>query len=420
MKSLCSKRLSALAFGALLGCLGFLSTASATHTPNIDTDAPVVKLLKSCTESGATLKNCFDTVTSLNSWINATRKPDSTKPLLVEIGPGKFTDAGLICDTVSNITYRGSGQEQTKISQPIGFAGFDSIRGCTNIAVKSLTLEGYWGVQWKGTGSSSWTNVTARGIIYGWFDYACPGFAGGNHYWFSSRIIADGIDLPSNFAKGYGINCGQSWFFGSEILAIGNNPTMGLYVNNGEAHVYGSVIRAIAKPGATFPVPSISTHPQEEGDGLYAALSANNAKLHIHGTGIDVISTNSHEIAALMASTGGEIHANGAAYSLETGGNKKIHRLINNTTIPGHIHAPYMWEPHTTPPVNAGSTTNYPGNTLVSLDGADMAVETDCTSTGCPTTNPGIETHLLIYNSKCTGPGGTWFDVVTKACRTIN
>lgn len=118
-----------------------------------------------------------------------------------------------------------------------------------------------------------------------------------------------------------------------------------------------------------------------------------------------------------MASTGGEIHANGAAYNLKTGGNKKIHRLINNTTSPGHIHAPYMWEPHTTPPVNAGSTTNLPGNPLVSLDGSDMAIETNCAATGCGGTLTGTEPHILIYRSACTGTNGPWWDVILKKCR---
>ncbi len=410
-----------LTFGALLGCLAFASSASAAMY-SVDVDAPVVKLRKSCIESNATLKNCFDTLDSMNSWVTGTRKPNAAKPLLVEIGPGTFIPGaqrgGLECRD-SNITYRGAGQDNTKIAaysrQTFGMSASGN---CTNLNVENLTLEGLFGVYWPGTGSSTWTNVTVRGFHYSWIDSACPGQSGGKHYWYSSRVIVDSRsfeDGADGLGKGYGIHCGESWFFGSELLAMGGNGgARALYVNTGEAHVYGGVIRTILHPAtAVTPPRPTGASPDDIGDGLFAVLAANNGSVHIHGTGIDVIGNSSAtDIAALMAATGGEIHANGAAYNLSTGAGGKIHRIINTG---GHVHAPYLWESHTTPPVNAKSTTNNPGNTLVSITGADMAVETDCASTGCQST--GTETHLLIYNNACTGPGGTWFDTVTRACR---
>ncbi len=426
MKSLSMKIPIVLFLGTVLGCLTLAASAAMY---SVDVDAPVVKLRISCTESGATLKNCFDTVGSLNSWLG-TRLPSASKPLLVEIGPGRFKQGtGLRCSSVSHITYRGSGSEKTTIDFSDLFTGqFGAgleVHDCNEISVENLTLLGFWGVAWYGVGNSTWNNVSVRGTAYGWFDSACPGQTGGKHYWFSSRVSADSTSFgyPAGTAKGYGVNCGQSWFFGSEILAVGGDTggVRALYVNNGEAHVYGGALRAELAPGLTVLSPSIGTYFQEEGSGIFAALSANNAHVHIHGTGIDVIGNSlGNHIAALMAATGGEIHANGAAYNLMTGPGGKIYRLINNTTSPGHIHAPYLWEPHTTPPVNAGSTTNTPANALVSLDGADIAIETDCSATtsgttaGCMTT--GTEPHILIYKSTC-NTNGPWWDVILKKCR---
>ena len=163
--------------------------------------------------------------------------------------------------------------------------------------------------------------------------------------------------------------------------------------------------------------------------------SGKNGKVHIHGTGIDVIGKPlvvNVDVAALVAWDGGEIDANGAAYNLSASGCtadnppkcSKIHRIHNSSTptTPGHIHAPYLWEEHPTPPVNAGSSTNIPGNVLFSQDGADIAIETNCTATGCGGTQNGTESHFLIYKSTCnttpsTNTNGPWWDVIAKKCR---
>lgn len=336
-----------LTFGALLGCWIFASTATAAMY-SVDANAPVVKLRKSCTESNAILKNCFDTVDSLNTWVNGTRQPNASIPLLVEIGPGTFSDQELVC-SASHLTFRGSGQGKTKLNHGVLPANITSLsaglkgRGCNELSVENLTLEGFWGVLWEGSGSSTWINVTVRGISYGWWDNPCMGQAGGKHYWFGSRIIADpaSFGYPTALVKGYGINCGQSWFFGSEILAVGGDAgPKGLYVNHGEAHMYGGALRAVLNPGQTAGSPGLTGMAQEEGAGLFAALAANNGSVHIHGTGIDVIGNAlGNDIAALMASSNGEIHANGAAYNLSTGLGGRIHRIINNG---GHVHAPYL------------------------------------------------------------------------------
>jgi hypothetical protein len=122
----------------------------------------------------------------------------------------------------------------------------------------------------------------------------------------------------------------------------------------------------------------------------------------MHGGGIDIISSPANAIAALVASGGGMIHANGVAYNMSTGTGGTITRIIKDTNSATHVHAPYLWEEHPNPP------------SIVSVNGADMAVENDCSAAGCQTT--GTETHLLIYNDTCHN-NGPWFDVVTHECR---
>lgn len=366
----------------------------------IDADASVVNLRVSCSEAGSVLNNCFTTMASLQDWINNTRNPDVSAPLQVDIGPGRFP--GFICGNGSSyISFSGAGREQTILGNRTSGIGVMVPGGshCTHLSFQDMTLEGnLWAVLWTGEGLSTWTNVKLDGVGYGWFDYQCSPGTRGVHYWFSSQIISHN---PSAVAKGYGSMCGESWFFGSEIRAQGSQGVKGLYLNNSEAHVYGGVIRAIANPGATFVEPGLTGNGQEEGKGIFAVLSAVDSSIHIHGTGIDVIGNEvDNDVAALIAGSEGEIHANQASYNISTAGDGVKHRIINGG---GHVHAPYLWESHATPP------------NIASVSGADLAVQTNCAASGCQ--NPGNETHLLLFNSDCTGAGGPWFDVVTGSCR---
>ena len=75
----------AYAFIALiLALIPNLSTAA------IDSDASIIKLRTSCIEGGATLDNCFESMDDVINWILTTRQPNSSAPLLVDIGPGDF------------------------------------------------------------------------------------------------------------------------------------------------------------------------------------------------------------------------------------------------------------------------------------------------------------------------------------------
>ena len=142
-------------------------------------------------------------------------------------------------------------------------------------------------------------------------------------------------------------------------------------------HVYGSVIRSLSGSGITT-------------SSAVAASASGTGKLHIHGTGIDVISTAANNIVALSASTGGEIHANVSSYNLTTGNGGTVTRISNTG---GHVHAPYLWQEHPTPP------------SIISQDGADTAVVTSTTG-GTP--------RFVIYSTACPSK---WFDVGSNACR---
>ena len=366
----------------LSGCIACMLFAAFPAHAVIDADAAVVKLRTSCAEAGVILNNCFTDLPSLNAWIWNTRNPapSATSALLVEIGPGSFTGT-FGCNNKGYVTLRGAGMGKSIIqngSSPV------STTNCVNLSFSHLTLRNtgtLFGVRNLG-GSTVWDNVEIDGLGYAWFDSpsACGGTGGGGtHYWFSSRITAR---TSGNSTTAYFNACDVSWFFGSEITAIGSNGQVSPIVAvGGEVHVYGSVIRAISNTGA---VTSSFVAVQATGE------SGTPAKIHIHGTGIDVISPAANNIVALAASNGGEIHANQSSYNLSTGAGGTVTRISNSG---GHIHAPYLWEQHPNPPA------------ITSVTGADTAIITG-TSDGHP--------HLVIYDSNC---ASKWFDSTLNTCR---
>ena len=284
----------------------------------------------------------------------------------------------------SYVTFRGAGMKKTIIGRlTLG-------SGCTELTFEDLTVKAQQVFGYAVTIFSPGINTTWNGVLLdgNWDEYgptaAC---IPGKHHWFHSRINGQ-----------YKIRCDQSWFFGSEITGQTTYDGSGLYTlvaldvaNNGEAHIYGSNINASKSDSGT----AIANR--------HVAVSASGGgKVHIHGTGIDVVSNTASNIVALEVGVGGEIHANETAYNMKTGAGGSITRILNPNNV-GHVHAPYVWQEHAQPPG------------VISQNGADMAVQTGCAANGCQ--NVGTETHLLIYNASCTGAGGSWFDVVTRACR---
>jgi hypothetical protein len=366
------------------------SLAAPPVSAAIDADAQVVKVRakksdgsSGCVENGVELNNCFASMGAAVTWIMNTRKPTATAPLIVEIGPGNYGQLNLECDATwgGHTTFRGAGMNQT-VFNPMSF-GTMTFDSCTKLHFSDLTVKNtvYGGIKWNGGGESTWTNVQIQGAGQGWYSDYC-GQVRGSHYWFSSRISSVALDFNGR-ANAYFERCDESWFFGSEItttVQAGAYPASGGVVNaagQGIIHVYGSVLRAfIDGPTAGLGVAAARSGELETG-----------GEIHIHGTGIDVISNTGANIIALIASNNGEIHANQSSYNLKTTGSKT--RISNNG---GHVHAPYLWEEHPTPP------------NITSQDGADIAV----------VTTPGGTPSMVIYSAAC---ASKWFDIGTNACR---
>ena len=356
---------------ALLFCTTVISPISWAA---IDSDASVVELKTSCLVNGNTLDNCFTDLNTLNSWIWSTRHPSPSSPLKVAIAPGTYTGQ-FSCSGSGFVTLSGSGIQNTIIQN-----GMNPITTtqCVNMVFSDLTLKNtanLFGVHNIG-GSTTWNNVEIIGLGYAWYDQ--PGGtcgARGSHYWFNSKITSAKTAAGSNTA--YFNACDESWFFGSEIKSLGTSGSSTPVVAvGGEVHVYGSVIRALPETGA------IMTN--------VTAVTANNtAEIHIHGTGIDVISPEANDITALKVSAGGSIHASETSYVLKTAAGSSVTRISNNG---GTVIAPNMWQQGATPPA------------INSENGADTMVITN-TSDGHP--------HFAIYDDAC---ASGWYDSSINSC----
>jgi hypothetical protein len=372
------KTLRIFSAATLLVCLFFSTNTFAV----IDNNAAVVKLRKSCAEGSTPLMdNCFTTRSALVNWISSTRMPTAASPLLVEIGPGTFGGGvSFDCNEAwGYTTFRGAGMDQTILT------GYMTFYSCTKMNFSALTVQGpltsYGAIEWDGGGESTWTNVRVISNGYAWYAQGC-GPVRGSHYWFNSRI--NNVSSKSSLASGYFEICDESWLFGTEItttVQAGAYPAQGGAVNArgpGIIHVYGSVLRAFVD-GA------------QQTSGVNAAFASDGGEVHVHGTGIDVISNTGANIVALSAITGGKIHADVSAYNMRTSGT--ITRIAKDANPATDVHAPYQWQ-------------HIPTSPLVSVTGADMTTET-----------VGTDTNLLVYNSQCTGSGGPWYNVVLRTCR---
>lgn len=375
-----------------LSSLIFSSAASAV----IDNNASVVRLRTTCQDGTVTLDNCFTTMGSLTSWINNTRLPRASSPLLVEIGAGTFGRLALTCNASAGYTgytsFAGAGPEQTIIlfgASSVPPYGVIESNDCTNLSFSGLTVRdgGYGYIVWNGGGMSHWSNVVVDVSARGWSEDVC-GTAKGQHYWFGSRFVNRAV---VTIGSAYNASCDDSWFIGSEItlttrkrgiFSSGSASFVTINATNGtEVHIYGSVVRAIGPDPSTFT------------GTLTAVQATSNAQVHLHGTGIDALSMEPRNIVVLSAATGGMIHANGSSYNLSTVSGT-VTRVLNNG---GHIHAPYLWE-HIPDPTAIPNFT--------SVTGADMTTVTTGTSDGQP--------HLVIYSASCTSK---WYDTVDKVCR---
>lgn len=382
---------------ALMASLFTTPSVAAT----IDPVAEVVMVRKSCTENSTALNNCFTDMNALTGWMRFTRKPNATTPLRVNIGPGLFEtfdaegtrkDISITCDPAAgytgHTTFEGSGSRQTILKgQGSGNTSALNVRSCTelNFSHLQITTGYYGGVQWKGGGNSNWNDVEILGTARAWYEEGCS-TTRGKHYWFASKLAST---AAFTVGETYRATCDESWFYGSEItvsipapLNYETSVYAAVYATGaGIIHVYGSSLRTYVDGSGSAAAALVGSQTKTGGE------------IHIHGTGIDLISQTGRDVIALQASNGGVIHADITAYNPRTSGT--VTRIANNG---GHVHAPYIWQ-HI--PTNIAD--------LVSLDGVDQTV---VMVDGYP--------HTAIYSAQCkidTNNQAAWYDTVDKVCR---
>jgi len=373
------------------------------ETMTINPDATVIQLRKDC----ETLDDCFTTMSEMLVWTWNTRNPSSSSPLLINVGPGVF--GGFSCNNGGYITLRGSGRDVTIISDSVAIKAVN----CTEINFHDFTATNTAApaaITWDGGGNSNWNNINVDAKNYGWLEAQnlCASERG-QHYWFDSRIKVSRKGGFPTYSVGYVALCDESWFIGSEVSAIADvHPAPSSRVlaveaiGNGIIHVYGSVLRVTADNGATVQPAGFSASGSHQG--MMAAFSGDGAEIHIHGTGIDVLSNEANSIAALIANDG-RIHANETGYNVTTTGSGTISRIIKGSTSTD-VSAPFQWKTQSSPP------------TIISLSGFDTFIETDCNSDGnCD--GGGTDTHIMIYNENC-NTSGAWFNSTLGVCRGID
>src|SRR3990172_10660885 len=368
-----------IAFSALAGG----QASAALDDPN----AEVVHLKKNC----GTLANCTSSVLQLNNWIRDTRRPNETNPLVVNIGPGTFSDRplSLACDGTVGfrgyISFIGAGIDVT-ILDAQKTHWFGALGTCNNLNFSALSLKSsappgtvnaYAVIAWSSGGSSQWANVGVEGSAYAWREDSCEGT--GQHYWHSSRLRVTSSTFT--IAVVYGAGCDESWFFGSELFMMlpPNDPAAGNSAvaraskptpsNMGILHFYGSVLRT----------------GTDASNGMLRGIAADGGEVHLHGVGMDFVSASGIPVVALEAENGGHIHGAATAYSVHTSG-AFTRELIGDGG--GTIDAPYFW----------GARPASLLDRVYSVDGEDTAIDT-AAADGKP--------HSLVYRSSC---GRRWYD----------
>lgn len=400
-----------------IAIFGFAVAGFSTAVPavsNAPVDADIVTLRKSCTVGITTIPNCFESMSAVGEWLTTVRHPETARPTLVDIGPGKFD--GWACYS-SDVTLRGSGRDRTILGIETGgtTAGIYIGEGCTNLSVQDLTVdnsEGNYGIKVTNPSAiTKWTNVEIIGANYGWDErvllssFDCSTIQRGKHLWFSSQIRSIGLTHRS---RAYSAHCAESWFWGSEITATVNDTSAVLVyainAKDAEIHLYGSNV------GITIPALKTAIgFNSPNGDYLIAAT--NGSEIHIHGSGLDLIHQGKGVADMLYADETSHFHANESGFNIHVAGAGQVRRLHGT----GKIKAPYMWEESTTPPLSANGM-----QTLISRNGADRYIETDCPLVGKCTSLGGDFPHEMIYLTSCANTDadhGPWFDMTTKACR---
>lgn len=390
-----------------------IGTLAAPGASGVGASAPRVFLRTSCdvpTTSGVlTLDDCFTQMGDLVDWIHDIRRPTSTTPLLVDIGPGTFERfecrETLSWQDAGYISLRGAGQSKTVVRATGGelmpqaehSAAF--VQGCEDLHFQSLTLRSESvGVLWSGSGSSNWFDVEVDVLgtddpAWGWEDTGgCSQPA--QHFWFGSIIRAKG----PTYSVGYEPKCSINWFYTSEIRAEGH---AGTNLNNnalrirsgGDVRVFGSVLRAVAGDRMS---PIL----------FFAAVQNHGGRFEMYGGDIvaDAYGMPVDQAVVGIWSQGVASQRNRTletSFSLRPSGGGGPSRVA---FLPGGgpVDSPLLHPQSEDPPA-----------AISSVPGSDIFVETDCGSDGnC--NHGGDETHLMIWNPVC---ADSWFDSTAKRCR---
>lgn len=404
---------------ALLLAAALFATNSATAITGTPGDE-VVFLNKDCAAAGHTLGvDCVETVGDLQLLIWSTILPTATNPLIVDIGPGIF-DGTLTCSPGEGyVTSRGAGRERSVISTSTpGAVGTLFLWGCKSISIQDLTLEN------AGEGASNsallisdlgpWRAgpVTATNVNliaphgYAWYENPPGSGTKLDHFIFGSRLVGGKASIVSG--------SGRSWFFGTDIVLqtwapagdppfiVGSpglaTPQVVVVGEEGDVRVFGSTIRVIAN----------ELHPSvTEVIGVrLPRFGFSGGEFHMHG-GIINVTTKQHPGVSAVGihneAGGGLSHTLATAFVVSSAVGTDSVRLRGN----GNHQSPLLWQSGTAPP-NTGVA-----GAVVSQNGQDIFVETDCDSSGC--SGSGTDPHLMIYKDDC--PNSKWFDVVRNTCR---
>jgi len=361
----------------------------------------IVLLRKDCSNVNPS-QQCFTDIEDVETWLWATRQPapSSASPVTVSIAPGTYIGT-VDCTDNGYVSFIGSGVKKTILK---GRANAIVGNNCNEITFQDMTISngGNYPINWMNGGSSRWINVDVIGPNRAWHDEAgsqgCP--ANPVHYWYNSRLSANGLD-----GVVYESDCGESWFYGSELTFIGGGIQVGsVAVSQGTIiaadesaviRVFGSVLRGIIEEGK-----------QAFGSSVKGVVLKGDSNFHMHG---GIISINQStgvgiNVDALVNHGSGIIHTPETAFSLKAGSGGAVSRIINTGT--GSVKSPFQWPANVElPSVN-------------SQTGSDIFIETDCDATGVCTGVPIVQQqpHMMIFSSNCTA-NGPWFDIATNTCR---
>ena len=395
----------------------FKSAALAFPSPP-PTNSEVVYARKDCTNFHSPTY-CVQSMADVNSWLAT--KPQNN-PVLIDVGPGTWEDF-FVCSSQNNVTLRGSGRDTTRLVVTGGFQQTAMlITSCVDLAVESLTAIGSGtGVSWGGTGSSTWTDTDLVGggagsptqqFAIGWYDQSC-GFEFPVHYFFGSRIMSLG-----NAFENYGFfpRCAEHWFFGGEVTATNevNRATnqTAVFVDGGaEVHFIGTTIRYQVGASTT----NLISGPLGSAGGIHGVyVQGAGSAFHSHGA---IVNANGFDSELAQSATGirlvgsnGFVHTHETAFVVNAGTGGTSARVTGDAN---DIQSPFLWHHATAPP---RSVPGDPSSAFVSsIRGADLFVETDCTTSNCNST--GTIPRLMIHRPEWTAANGPWWDVRANACR---